>query len=127
MDVKLRNIAGKTSGEKTEKIPSDLEPIFIDENEIKRRVAEIDREISKDYSAGGSIYITGILKGAFIFLTDLVRALDIPHVVDFMSVSSYGNSATNSGEVRLMIDLREPIANKHVLIIEDTIVNRPYT
>lgn len=54
-------------------------------------------------------------------MADLVRALDIPHVVDFMAVSSYGNSTTSSSEVRLMMDLREPITNKHVLIHEDIV------
>jgi len=104
-----------------DQLHSDLERILIDEEEIQRRVKEIAREISQDYSQAGSIYIIGILKGAFIFLADLVRALDIPHFVDFMAVSSYGNSATSSGEVRLVMDLREPITDKHVLVVEDIV------
>lgn len=99
----------------------DLERILIDEEKIQRRVKEIAHEISLDYAETNSLYLVGILKGAFIFLADLVRELRIQHVVDFMAVSSYGKGAISSGEVRLVMDLREPITDKHVLVVEDIV------
>jgi hypoxanthine phosphoribosyltransferase len=66
------------------------------------------------------VYLIGILKGAFIFLADLSRKLTIPHTVDFMALSSYGKSST-SGAVRILMDLREPIENQHVMIVEDIV------
>lgn len=104
-----------------QKLDADLEQILIGESEIQKRVKEIAGEISKDYANVDSLYMIGILKGAFIFLSDLVRHLTIPHVVDFMAVSSYGKSASISGEVRLVMDLREPIIDKHVLVVEDIV------
>jgi len=104
-----------------ERLHSDLEKILITEHEIQHRVREIAHEISQDYAGVESLYLIGILKGAFIFLADLVRHLTITHVVDFMAVSSYGKGASISGEVRLVMDLREPVIGKHVLLIEDIV------
>ena len=98
----------------------DLARVIISAEAIQARVEELARQIEADYSADDPIYMVGILKGAFIFLADLTRALTVPHIVDFMAVSSYGKS-TATGEVRLLMDLREPIANRHVLIVEDII------
>lgn len=99
----------------------DLKRIIISSESIQIRVSEIANNISKDYADKKNIYIIGILKGAFIFLADLTRELSVPHVVDFMAVSSYGKTATSSGAVRIMMDLREPIEGKHVLIVEDIV------
>ena len=99
----------------------DLERMLISEDAIQGRVQEIAEEISQDYGENSNLYIIGILKGAFIFLADLARELSIPHVVDFMAVSSYGKTASSSGEVRLVMDLREPITDKHVLVVEDIV------
>jgi hypoxanthine phosphoribosyltransferase len=98
----------------------DLERILISSDQIAARVKEMANQISHDFSGIDRLYIIGILKGAFIFLADLTRALEIPHVVDFMALSSYGKS-TESGAVRILMDLREPIENQHVLIVEDII------
>ncbi len=103
------------------KLHKDLQRLLISEEAIQGRVQEIAEEISRDYDEIGSLYIIGILKGAFIFLADLARELSIPHVVDFMAVSSYGKTASSSGEVRLVMDLREPITDKHVLVVEDIV------
>lgn len=104
---------------------SDLHPdiarVLISEEDIQGRVAELAAQLSADYSAVDRIYLVGILKGAFIFLADLARQLLIPHSVDFMAVSSYGRTAISTGEVRLLMDLREPIVGKHVVIVEDIV------
>jgi hypoxanthine phosphoribosyltransferase len=98
----------------------DLERILINPEEIRIRVKEIADQISHDYSDVDRLYIVGILKGAFIFLADLTRQLNLPHVVDFMALSSYGRS-TESGAVRIVMDLREPIEDLHILIVEDIV------
>ncbi len=96
----------------------DLERILVSTEEIKNRVKELANQISKDYAGIDQIFLIGILKGAFIFLADLSRELTIPHIVDFMAVSSYGKTA-NTGAVRLIMDLREPIDGQHAIIVED--------
>ena len=98
----------------------DLARILITPEAIQARVGEIAAEISQDCSGVERLYIVGILKGAFIFLADLTRRLDIPHVVDFMAVSSYGTT-TDSGAVRILMDLRQPVEGQHVLIVEDIV------
>jgi len=96
----------------------DIERVLVTADQIQARVKQLADQISKDYAGLGQIYLIGILKGAFIFLADLSRQLKIPHVVDFMAVSSYGRS-TNTGAVRLIMDLREPIDGQHAIIVED--------
>ena len=103
------------------KLHPDLARIIVSEEEIKNRIAGLAWEIEADYAGVERIILVGILKGAFIFMADLARALQIPHVVDFMAVSSYGKSATSSGAVRLVLDLREPIAGEHVILVEDIV------
>jgi hypoxanthine phosphoribosyltransferase len=99
-------------------LPSGLARVLISEEAIQTRVKELANQISSDFSGVGSLYIVGILKGAFIFLADLARHLTVPHSVDFMALSSYGKS-TSSGAVRILMDLREPIEGRHVLMVED--------
>jgi hypoxanthine phosphoribosyltransferase len=101
-------------------IHPDLARILISPEAIQARVVELAEEIQRDYHGLGRLYMVGILKGAFIFLADLTRQLNIPHVVDFMALSSYGKS-TESGAVRILMDLREPIERQHVLIVEDIV------
>lgn len=99
----------------------DIERILIDEAAIKQRVRELAAQISKDYAEVDELLLVGILKGAFIFLADISRQLEIPHVVDFMALSAYGMRARATGAVRIIMDLREPIEGKHVLIVEDIV------
>jgi hypoxanthine phosphoribosyltransferase len=99
----------------------DLARVVISKEEIQARVAGLAWEIEADYATAERIILVGILKGAFIFLADLVRELRIPHIVDFMAVSSYGKTSTSTGAVRLVLDLREPIENEHVIIVEDIV------
>jgi len=88
--------------------------------QLRRRVAELGRQISEDY-AGRDLFMVGVLKGAVIFLADLMRHLDIACEIDFMAVSSYGSQTDSSGVVRILKDLDAPIAGRHVLIVEDII------
>ena len=99
----------------------DLARVIISEDDISARVKELALQISNDYADVERIYLIGILKGAFIFMADLCRQLTIPHVVDFMAVSSYGKTATSSGAVRVILDLRDFIENEHVIIVEDIV------
>jgi hypoxanthine phosphoribosyltransferase len=99
-------------------IEKNLERILVSTDQINIRVKQLADQISRDYAGVDQIYLIGILKGAFIFLADLSRQLTIPHVVDFMAVSSYGKTA-NTGAVRLIMDLREPIDGQHAIIVED--------
>jgi len=96
----------------------DLARILIPSDQIQARVQQLAEQISQDYKDIDRLYMVGILKGAFIFLADLTRCLNVPHVVDFMALSSYGKT-TSSGTVRILMDLRESIEDQHVLIIED--------
>lgn len=95
--------------------------VLISEERIRTRVAELGAQISADYRDRDDPLLVGILKGSFIFLADLARVLAIPHAVDFLAVSSYGARGTNRGAVRLVLDLRESIRDRHVLIVEDIV------
>lgn len=98
----------------------NLEKIIFTENQIKKRVAELGAQITKDYD-GKEIVAVGILKGAIVFFTDLVREIKLPVQFDFMAVSSYGAGTKTSGTVRLLKDIDTDIENKHVIIIEDIV------
>jgi hypoxanthine phosphoribosyltransferase len=87
---------------------------------IERRVGELAGQISRDY-AGKELLIVGILNGAFIFMADLIRGLDIPCRVDFVRLASYGCGSVSSGEVRFTKDLETPIAGLDILIVEDIV------
>ena len=98
----------------------ELERILITTEDIQVRVIELSNQITADYSDIDQLYIIGILKGAFIFMADLTRHIEVAHIVDFMALSSYGKTTT-TGAVRILMDLREPIEGKHVLIVEDIV------
>lgn len=91
---------------------------MISEEEIQRRVSELADEISRDYE-GKEIVLVGVLKGAFVFLADLMRKLKVPSRVDFLAVSSYGKFTETTGQVKIIKDLDYPIEHEHVLIVED--------
>ncbi|HHV61778.1 MAG TPA: hypoxanthine phosphoribosyltransferase [Firmicutes bacterium] len=98
----------------------DLEEVLLHEDEIKKRVKELGEQIACDYR-GKELVVVGILKGALVFMADLVRHLSIPVIIDFVAISSYGAATKSSGAVRILKDLDAPIENKHVLIVEDII------
>ncbi len=94
--------------------------ILYSEEEVRQVVRKLGQQITQDY-AGEDLLVVGILKGAFIFMADLVRQIDLPVKMDFMDVSSYGSSTQSSGEVRIMKDLENSIEGKNVLIVEDIV------
>jgi hypoxanthine phosphoribosyltransferase len=83
-------------------------------------VGELGRQIERDY-AGKELVLVGVLKGAFVFVSDLARAIDLPLTIDFVGLSSYGEATESSGVVKITSDLTKPIADKHVLVVEDII------
>lgn len=101
-------------------VPNSPPQVLIPEAKLQARIAELAREISQDY-AGREIVAICILKGSFIFFSDLIRGLDLPLSCEFLGVSSYGNKQVSSGEVKLTLDINEPLEGKHVLIIEDIV------
>ena len=97
----------------------DVSHVILTEEQIRSRVRELGHEISRDYASGGSVLLVGVLRGAVLFVADLMRELSIPCEIDFMAVSSYGSSTKSSGVVRIMKDLDENIEGRHVLVVED--------
>ena len=93
---------------------------LVSRQDLQRRVAELGAEISRDY-AGRELVMVGILKGAVLFLADLMRSVDLPCEIDFMAVSSYGSATDSSGVVRILMDLDAPIEGRDVLIVEDIV------
>ena len=100
---------------------SDAPPALISERRIAERVAELARQISADYADVDELLLVGVLRGAFIFLADLARRLEVPCSIDFMALSHYEHGSTPSAGVRLIMDLRVPIAGRHVLLVEDIV------
>lgn len=98
-----------------------LPVVLISEEEIQQRVAALAEQISGDYNDGKELVLIGVLKGSFIFLADLSRALTIPRTIEFIAVSSYGSGSRSSGAVRLVMDVRGNIEGKHVLVVEDIV------
>jgi len=103
-----------------------LEEVLISEKDIQRRVVELGAEISKDY-AGQDLIFVCILRGGVMFLTDLMRHITVPHMLEFLAVSSYGVGARrSSGQSRITLDVNVDIHDRNVLLIED-IVDSGYT
>ncbi len=105
----------------TRELYKDLQPdILITREQLATRIAELGAQITADYQ-GKELVVIGILKGAVLFLADLVREIDLPVTLDFMAISSYGNATKSSGVVRIMKDLDRDIVERHVLVVEDII------
>ena len=102
-------------------IYADIDHVLIDEESLNRRIAEIATQIEADYSDAEDLLLICVLKGGYVFLSDLSRALKRPHSLDFMGVSSYGSGTTSSGAVQIIMDLKQPLQGRHVLIVEDII------
>ena len=96
-------------------------PVLISEEKILVRVDELAAQISEDYQDKGDVVLIGVLKGSFIFLSDLSRRMTIPRTIEFIAVSSYGSGSVSSGAVRLVMDVRGNIEGRHVLIVEDIV------
>jgi hypoxanthine phosphoribosyltransferase len=97
----------------------NLEPLFSAE-QIQTRIAEMGADIARDYR-GQTPLLVGVLKGAYIFLSDLVRVTDLRLGVEFMAISSYGSGMRSSGEVRIVKDLDVPVEGRDILIVEDIV------
>ena len=94
--------------------------VLLEEKAIVEKIAELAARISRDYE-GKELVVVGILKGSFMFLSDLVKRMTVPHVIDFMRVSSYGSSTQHSGVVQILLDISKPVEGKHVLVVEDIV------
>ena len=102
-------------------LEKDIAKILITREQLTARIAELGEKLSRDY-AGKNLILVCVLKGGVLFLSDLVRAIHIPHAIDFMAISSYGGTRTeSSGVVRILMDLNVSIEGRNVLIIEDII------
>lgn len=96
----------------------DLERVLYSEEQLRERVLELGEEIARDY-AGKDLVLVGILRGGLVFLSDLTRAIAIPHSFDMVGASSYGKATTSSGRVQITKDVEVNLREKHVIIIED--------
>ena len=101
-------------------IYQDLERILLTREQIHEAVAKLGKQITQDY-VGRPPVMVGILKGAMMFFSDLIREIDLPLTTDFMSISSYGSSTKSSGVVRILKDLDRDISGRHVIVVEDIV------
>ena len=101
------------------KLSKELDVLFTPE-QIAARVRQLGLQIERDYEAK-ELVLLGVLKGSFLFISDLARSIDLPLSVDFIGLSSYGEATESSGVVKITSDLSRPIEDKHVLIVEDII------
>ena len=100
----------------------EIGEVLVPAETLQARIQELAAAISRDY-AGKDLLLVGILRGAAFFLVDLARGLSIPAAIDFMAISSYGPGSKSSGVVKIIKDLDESIADRHVLIVEDIVAN----
>ena len=96
----------------------DIEKVLFSEEQLRDRIRQLGEEITKDY-AGQELVLVCILRGSYIFMADLSRAIDLPISADFIALSSYGKGTSSSGQVELRKDLSDPVEGKHLLIVED--------
>jgi hypoxanthine phosphoribosyltransferase len=109
------NVDGVAVGE-----DPNLGEVVVSEEQLKERIAALGKQITADY-AGRSVLLVGVLKGAFVFMSDLARAIELPVEFDFMAVSSYGSATKTSGVVRIVKDLDIDLSGRHVLLVEDIV------
>jgi hypoxanthine phosphoribosyltransferase len=102
-------------------LEDDVSYVMINEAQLQERIEQIAAEITADYADKEDLLLICVLKGGYMFLADLSRVLQRPHTLDFMGISSYGAGTTSSGAVQIIMDLKSPIVDRHVLIVEDII------
>lgn len=95
--------------------------VMISEQEVAQRIRELGQQITEHYQGSSDLVLVGLLRGSFVFMADLARQIHLTHQVDFMTVSSYGNSMQSSRDVRILKDLDDDIKGKDVLLVEDII------
>ena len=99
----------------------NIGPVIVSEEALRTRIAELGQQISADYQDRSPLLLVGVLKGAFVFMSDLARAISLPVEFDFMAVSSYGSATKTSGVVRIVKDLDIDLAGRHVILVEDIV------
>lgn len=99
---------------------NDIARVLLSEVQIADKIKELGEKLTEDYK-GKELLVVGILKGSNVFMSDLIRQINIPLKIDFMMVSSYGNATESTGVVKIMKDIEQSIGDKHVLIVEDMI------
>lgn len=102
-------------------MPDTTPTVMLSADEVQARIQALAREISRDYPRDEDLHLVAILKGAFLFLGDLIRAMDRTVTIDFMAVSSYAKGTTSSGEVRMIKDLDSGLEGRNVIIVEDIV------
>lgn len=113
MGVTVSNMAKQS-------LPDHTVTVLLSADTVQRRVTELGEQISRDYpDPDEPLLLVGVLKGAALFLADLVRAVDRPLEFDFVAIASYGAATKSSGEVRVLKDLESAVSGKHVIIVED--------
>lgn len=101
--------------------PRASEPkVLIPEIKLQKRIQELAQEISHDFQ-GKELTMICVLRGSFIFFADLIRQIDLPMTCEFLGVSSYGNKMVSSGEVKVTLDIHEPLEGRHVIVVEDIV------
>src|SRR5690554_1379820 len=100
--------------------PTDVGEVLVTSAQLQARVAELGAAITEEYE-GQAPLLVGVLKGAFMFMSDLARAIDLPVEFDFMAVSSYGSATRSSGVVRIVKDLDLDLSGRHVILVEDIV------
>ena len=126
LEPRLRQLSSRISRRGTRRptpaatVDPNLGAVVVAEEELQARIAELGKEITADYD-GRAPLLVGVLKGAFVFMTDLARAIDLPVEFDFMAVSSYGSATKTSGVVRIVKDLDLDLTDRHVLLVEDIV------
>lgn len=109
----------QTRPDATEFTNQNLEVLYSAE-QIRERIEELGSQLTVDYS-GKELVLVGVLKGSCVFMADLMREIDLPLTIDFMSVSSYKDGTQSTGDVEILKDLSNPIRGKHVLVVEDIV------
>ena len=99
-------------------LEKDIQEVLFSEERLARRVGEIAEQITRDYQ-GKEIMLISVLRGSFVFMADLCRRIDLPCTIDFMSVSSYGNGTSSTGQVQITKDLSSDITGKDLIVVED--------
>src|ERR671914_954586 len=104
----------------SDEIHQDIDEVLITADEIQDKIRDLAKQITEDYR-DKNVLLIGVLKGAFVFMSDLAREVQLPIEFDFMAVSSYGSATRSSGVVRILKDLDYEITDRHVLLVEDII------
>lgn len=115
MSSKIAEIA-----KKKQSLHSDIDHVLLNEEQICKRIKELGAEVSEEY-AGKDLLLVSVLKGSIVFMADLVRAIHIPHEIDFMATSSYGAGTQSTGVVRILKDLNASITGRNLIVVEDII------